>query len=209
MKNFIIYVFLLFLLFIPNFIIKVPFLKNDMLKRFFLGLVFSFFVGIGHGFFLDQKQGFVIEMESKDGEHPLGKLVTSFMNSKTPAKTRVRNYQINNDIDLSDPTLLQENGDQQLLKNKEEEEKINKNIQAKKEDQNGKENIGWVLSPIVQEEKYERRKQKGLYCAADFNTTTTCCDQPLSDVSEEYVCPEETPKCINYVAHEKWGTCSN
>ena len=76
-----------------------------MLKRLFLGVAFSFLVGIGHGFFLDQKQGFVIEMESKDGEHPLGKLVTSFMNSKTPAKTRVRNYQINNDIDLSDPTI--------------------------------------------------------------------------------------------------------
>lgn len=209
MKKFIIYVFLLFLLFIPNFIIKTPFFKDDIVKLSVLGLMFSFFVGIGHDFLLDQKEDFVIEMESKDGENPLGKLVTSFMNSKTPAKTRVRNYQINNDIDVSDPTLTQEDGEQQLLKHKEEQEKNNKNIQAKKDDQNGPENIGWVLSPIVQEQKYERRKQVGLYCAADFNTTTTCCNQPPSDVPEEYVCPKEMPKCRNYVAHEKWGTCSN
>lgn len=207
MNFFIIYVFLLFLIFIPNFIIKLPFLKHYNIQIFFLGLLFTFLIGLGHEFLLDQKQGFVIEMKSKEGENPLAKLMASFINSKTPGKTKETNYQINNNIDLSDPNLTMDDGELQILKKEIIENNMNK--QMKKENQEKNENMGWVLSPIVQERKYERTKQKGLYCAADFNSTTTCCGQPPSDVPEEYICPENTPKCKNYIANEKWGICSN
>lgn len=208
MNLFIIYVFLLFLLFIPNFVIKIPYFKNKMVQLVVLGVVFSLLVGQGYNFLLNQKELFTLEIESADGENPLAKLVSSFINSKTPAKRNVRNYQINNDVDLSDSSLTEDNSQLQAMKSELMTQQNETLVNIEQENQGGKENIGWVLSPIVQERKYERTKQKGLYCGADFNTTTSCCGQPPVNIPEEYVCPEVSPYCNNYVAFEKWGVCS-
>ena len=54
-------------------------------------------------------------------------------------------------------------------------------------------------------------------CAADHAVTTPCCGQ-LADrdasgipgnVTREYRCTKQEPKCINYVKDVKWGTCTN
>lgn len=209
MNLFIIYVFLLFLLFIPNFVIKMPYFKDKMIQLVVLGLVFSLLVGQGYNFWLNQKERFTIDIESVDGENPLAKLMSSFINSKTPAKRKATNYQINNDVDLSDPSLTEDNSQLQAMKSELVTQQNETPVNIEQANQGGKENIGWVLSPIVQERKYERTKQKGLYCGADFNTTTSCCGQPPANIPEEFVCPEVSPYCNGYVAFEKWGVCSN
>ena len=206
---FIIYVFLLFLLFIPNFIIQIPYIDDKMIQLFVLGLGFSILVGEGYKFLLNQKDGFTIDIDSVNGENPLAKLLSTFMNSKTPAKKKVTNYQINNKVDLSDPSLTEDDSQLQALKSELVSQQNETPITVEQVNQGGKENIGWVLSPIVQDRKYERTKQQGLYCGADFDTTTSCCGQPPANIPEEFVCPEVSPYCNGYVAFEKWGVCSN
>ena len=83
MNLFIIYVFLLFLLFIPNFVIKIPYFKDKIVQLVLLGLVFSLLIGQGYDFWLNQKERFTIEIESVNGENPLAKLMSSFINSKS------------------------------------------------------------------------------------------------------------------------------
>lgn len=208
MNLFIIYVFLLFLLFIPNFIIKIPYFKDKIIQLVILGLVFSLLVGQGYDFWLNQKECFTLEIESVDGENPLAKLVSSFINSSTPPKKKEKNYQINNNVDLSDSSLTEDNSQLMALKSELATQQNETPVNIEQENQGGKKNIGWVLSPVVQERKYERTKQKGSYCAADFDTTTACCGQPPANVPNEYICPEATPYCNNYIAFEKWGVCS-
>jgi len=209
MNLFIIYVFLLFLLFIPNFVITLPYFKDEMIQLIVLGLVFSILVGQGYNFLMNQKEPLTLDIESKDGGNPLAKLASSFINSKPTPKIRETNYKINNKVDLSDPSLTEDDSQLQAMKSELVTQQNETPVNIAEANQGGKENIGWVLSPIVKDRKYERTKQKGLYCGADFDTTTSCCGQPPANIPEDYVCPEVSPYCNGYVAFEKWGVCSN
>ena len=47
-------------------------------------------------------------------------------------------------------------------------------------------------------------------CAGDYGSNVPCCGSPeLGTVSHLYQCPQSTPKCVHYVAYERWGTCVN
>jgi hypothetical protein len=57
---------------------------------------------------------------------------------------------------------------------------------------------------------YKRNKNlNDVLCAADYGKTISCCDQPQVKVPSENVCPKSKPTCKGYVAFEKWGTCEN
>ena len=208
MNLFIIYAFLLFVLFIPNYLIKLPYFKDKLIQLVVFGLVFTILIGIGYDFLLKSKESFSINIDSQEGQQPLAKLLAGFINSSPPAKTKVKNYKVNNNVDLSDPSITEDNSELQAMKDELIIKQGEQPITVEEANQGGEENIGWVLTPIIQEKKYERVKQKGMYCGADYNTTTACCGQPPANVPSEYICPETKPYCKNYVAFEKWGTCT-
>jgi hypothetical protein len=207
MNLFIIYVFVLFVLFTPNFLIKIPYFNDKWVHMIFLGLVFSIFVGIGYEN-INTQEFFTLSVDSPNGQNPLANLLAKFINSTPPAKTKQNNYEIHNSVDLNDPTLVDDNVELQVAQNELSALRAQQPISVEQANQGGKENIGWVLSPIIKERKYERVKQKGMYCAADYNTVTACCNQPQAEVPAEYICPETTPYCKDYVAFEKWGVCT-
>ena len=55
------------------------------------------------------------------------------------------------------------------------------------------------------------KSNKNTECAADYNSTRPCCNNPgePGSVPPENVCPISYPKCANYIANKSWGTCIN
>lgn len=147
MNLFIIYVFLLFVLFTPNYFIKIPYLKNELTLLIIFGTLFTLFIGFGYDYLLKSKELFTINIDSQEGQNPLAKLLSNFINSNPPAKTNVKNYKINNDVDLSDPTITEDNSELQAMKNELEMNKSKKPITVEQANQGGKENIYTSLNP--------------------------------------------------------------
>ena len=74
------------------------------------------------------------------------------------------------------------------------------------------ENENWVIVPPPIKETPIKPPPSfpslPVQCAADFGNNVACCGQPPANVPNEYICPEATPYCNNYIAFEKWGVCS-
>jgi hypothetical protein len=52
-----------------------------------------------------------------------------------------------------------------------------------------------------------KQNTKEVLCAADYEKKKACCGQPPAIVPAENVCSQEKPYCRGYVALEKWGKC--
>ena len=44
-------------------------------------------------------------------------------------------------------------------------------------------------------------------CAANYGSTTACCNQKGNTVSSQYICPQNKPECTGYKNDVKWGYC--
>ena len=44
-------------------------------------------------------------------------------------------------------------------------------------------------------------------CAADYNSTEPCCDQPGTNIGTQWQCPSSLPICKGYKWNVNWGTC--
>lgn len=179
----------------------------------FIGIVISCaFIAVVFVFLqlVNEKENFTVEIKSNDGSNPVSTLLTQFMNSKQIVNSDTKNYQVNNTFDLDkgqaiNNILTQDELKSEIAKDKMEKELVENTVVNL--NKKNKEDLGWVISPVVNVPKYERTKKKGNYCAADFNSVDTCCGQAPAPVPEEYICPEFEPYCNGYVAFERWGKC--
>ena len=44
-------------------------------------------------------------------------------------------------------------------------------------------------------------------CAANYGSTTPCCNQAGNTVNSQYICPQNKPECTGYQNDIKWGYC--
>lgn len=63
------------------------------------------------------------------------------------------------------------------------------------------------LEKVMEHSHEEKESLTNTYCAANYGENTTCCGQTYSPVPEENQCPKHSPICSGYVAFEKWGQC--
>ena len=198
---FIIYIFLLFFF----FSYQLTFLTNDFKNKTLLycscSFIYSVILYLSYPYF--HKEGFEIEIQSKKGLQPLVDIVSKVMGNTEKSS----DYKIKNEFDLNSKDIIDENykeiveGDENTIYNAELEAKMSS-------DQNSTNNADeWIISPVIPKNNYNRVKQQNLYCAADFNSVTACCDQPPAKVPPEYICGKEKPDCKGYVEFERWGTC--
>jgi len=199
--NFILYIFVLYFF----FTYQLTFLNNEFQNQTTLYLlcafVFSFLFYFSYPYF--HKEGFEMEIISENGVVPLVNLISKVVNPEETAN----NYKIKNEFEMSN-AILNENIDEIVTQDTESLYKAN--LEASMElnkNRASEQNNQWVISPILKKNKYDGVKQKNMYCAADYNTVTACCDQPPAEVPSEYICGKEKPYCKGYVAFERWGSC--
>ena len=198
---FIIYIFLLFFFFSYQLI----FCANDFKSKTWLycicAIIYSLIIYLSYDHF--HKEGFELEIESQNGLQPLVDVISKVI--KPQEKTN--NYKIKNDFEISNQDIIDENYKEIVAADKETmyEANLDANISLDKNLASGTNE--WVISPLIQKDNNNIVKQKHLYCAADYNTVTACCDQPPAKVPSEYTCGKEKPYCKGYVAFERWGAC--
>lgn len=179
----------------------------------FIGIIISCaFIAVVFVFLqlFNEKENFTVEIKGNDNSESLSSLINQFMNSQPQNDSNIKNYKVKNTFDLNksktiNDSLIEDEKKNQIAKDNMKKEILEKSVVKLNKKNN--EDLGWVISPVVNVPKYERTKKKGNYCAADFNSVDTCCGQAPAPVSEEYICPELEPYCNGYVAFERWGKC--
>ena len=203
------YIFVLFVLCTPNLILRIP-VSNKYFLHCIYGVLFSLVFFFTFKIVLSkQKELFSVKIDSKDGNNPLLGLVNEFLNTKKNVKMDTKNYEVNNKFDYNVDDIANDMGNNAVIQDEMMAQETRESNNLRNINDQDKDNLGWVLTPIKKERTYERTKQKGQYCAANFDTTTPCCNQPNADVPPDYICPEISPFCHGYVAFEKWGICKN
>jgi hypothetical protein len=66
----------------------------------------------------------------------------------------------------------------------------------------------WIIGPLEHKTKHDTINNDDLYCAANYGSEYTCCDQPNAKVPKKYICNKDKPHCIGYLHKEKWGFCA-
>jgi len=200
--NFILYIFALYLFFTYQLIFLNNNFKDQTILYLMCAFVFSILFYFSYPYF--HKEGFELEVESENGLIPLVNLISNIINPEE----KPTNYQMKNEFDISNKELIDVNYDEIVAQDVESPYKANldatmeltNNLASEQKNQ-------WVISSTMQKNNLYSVKQKNMYCAADYETVTACCNQPPAKVPSEYICGEEKPKCKGYVAFERWGTC--
>lgn len=196
---FILYIFLLFFFFSYQLTFSTNTIENKTLLYCVCAFIYSFIIYLSYSHF--HKEGLEIKIESKNGLQPLVDVVSKVVGNRE----KPNDYKIKNEFELSSKDIIDENykdivtNDEDTIYKADLEASMSSNQNLNKDE--------WIISSPMQKNNYNRVKQKNMYCAADFNTITACCDQPKADVPSEYICGEEKPYCKGYVAFERWGTC--
>ena len=199
--NFILYIFALYLFFTYQLTFLHNQFQNQTILYLLCALTFSFLFYFSYPYF--HKEGFEMEVVSENGVTPLVNLISKIINPEEKAN----NYKIKNEFEMSNE-IIDENMNEIVAQDLDTSYKAD--VDAKMELNNnlaGEQKNQWVISSNMQKKNLDSIKQKNMYCAADYNTVTACCDQPPAEVPSEYICGKEKPYCKGYVAFERWGSC--
>ena len=204
----IIYIFVLFIIFSPNFIFQSSF-KNHMIQTLVHGLLFSllFYLtysqigrvekeGATIGTYESKPSNIKYEIETQNTS--LGSLVPI---EKSLDKTKTLNNEVIIDYknDRSLDKLTESQPYDYINYRTYDYENMKKRIQLL--DSHKHSNQYYDLVPNL------GKKQDEVLCAANYGTNTSCCRQPHSYIPDENVCGALKPYCVDYIAGQQWGKC--
>jgi len=205
----IIYIFVLFIIFSPNFIFQTS-LKKPLIQSLVHGVIFSLLFYVTYPIIqYSEKEGATIgTYESQpnnikfDIEIPnstLGSLVLS----ETKDVNSVKNYK--NDV------VAMSNNDKKLDKLTEMSPYDYNNFRSYDYD-NMKKRVSMLETHKHTNQYYNEvpnlsKKQDEVMCAANYGTNTSCCRQPHSYIPDDHVCGPLKPYCTDYIDGKQWGKC--
>ena len=205
----IIYIFVLFIIFSPNFIFQSSF-KNHMVQTFVHGLLFSllFYLTYSQIGRVEKEGATIGNYESKPGnikyeietqKSSLGSLVPIENESLDKAKTINNEVIIDDKPDRSFDKLTESPPYDYINYRTYDYENMKKRIQLL--DSHKHSNQYYDLVPNL------GKKQDEVLCAANYGTNTSCCRQPHAYIPDENVCGALKPHCVDYIAGKQWGKC--
>jgi len=206
----IIYIFVLFVVFSPNFIFQSSF-KNHMIQTLVHGLLFSLLFYITYSQISSvEKEGATIigtyesnpdnvKYDMEMSTSSLGTLIPIEKESLDKTKT------YNNEV------IIDDKNDQQLDKLTESPPYDYINYRTY-DYENMKKRIGLLDSHKHSNQFYDLvpnlgKKQDEILCAANYGSNSACCRQPHAYIPDENVCGPLKPYCIDYIAGQQWGKC--
>ena len=207
---FIIYIFVLFVLFSPNFLLKSHF-KNHIVQSLVHGMLFSIL------FYLTYSQISYYEKE--------GLTIGTYETSKNNNENKY-NIETNNSLGVlvpKDPSVVKEPkvvNNEIIMKNK-SNTKIQNLVTSPPYDyvnfrsydyENMKKRIELLDSHKHSNQYYDLvphlgKKENEILCAADYGTNVSCCRQPNAYIPDENVCGALKPYCVDYIDGKQWGKC--
>lgn len=205
----IIYIFVLFVIFSPNFLLK-SYFKNHILQTVFHGILFSvlFYLTYNHLEYRN-KEGATIGtyQNSKNNEiyditmtqSSLGVVPES--DTPTPPKTTSFNNKIKTSNKITDQKkeLTKMPSYDYSKFNNYDYDSMEKKVKMLETHQHTDQY--YDLTPNFKRTNHE------ILCASDYGKNTTCCRQPENYVPDDNVCGPLKPYCTNYIHGVQWGKC--
>lgn len=207
---FIIYIFALFVLLTPNFILQFPYKQNNIFVALIHALVFSILLFMTYKLFRNKQRepNSVGTFEKNDKTYDINVVKSNLGNlllekeDKPKEKVSYKNEIIfsgpqSADTDISklieNPTY-----DYTNFTNYDYQSMVNR---LKLLESHQHSNQYFDLVPNFRKTQHEK------LCAADFGTNTPCCRQPNAYIPDEHVCDIEKPYCTDYIDGVQWGKC--
>ena len=205
----IIYIFVLFVVFSPNFIFQSSF-KNHMIQTVVHGLLFSLLFYITYSQIGSvEKEGATIgtyelnpdnvKYDIEMSNSSLGSLVPIEKESLDKTKTHNNQVIIDNKNDRLLDKLTESPPYDYINYRTYDYENMKKRIQLL--DSHKHSNQFYDLVPNL------GKKQDEILCAANYGSNSACCRQPHAYIPDENVCGALKPYCIDYIAGQQWGKC--
>ena len=205
----IIYIFVLFVFFSPNFIFQSSF-KNHMVQTLVHGLLFSVIFYVTYSKIgMTEKEGATIgTYESKPSNV---KYDIETQNSSLGSLVPIENESLDKTKTLNNQVIIDDKNDRSL-------DKLTKSppydyINFRNYDyENMKKRVQLLDSHKHSNQYYDLvptlgKKQDEILCAADHGTNTSCCRQPHAYIPDENVCGALKPHCVDYINGQQWGKC--
>ena len=205
---FIIYIFALFVLLTPNFILQFSYKQNNIVVAIIHALLFSIILFMTYKLFRNKQREpisigtFEDNSEIYDVNIAKSNLGNLLLEKENKPKSEAS---YNNEIILTSPQsadiskLIENppydytnftNYDYQSMENR---------LKLLQSHQHSNEYFDLV--PNFRETQHEK------LCAADFGTNTPCCRQPNAYIPDEHVCDATKPYCTEYIDGVQWGKC--
>lgn len=205
---FIIYIFVLFVVFSPNFIFPIS-LKTPVVQAFVHGLIFSVIFYMTYPQIIgNKKEGATIGTYESEPNN-----ITYDINISNATLGTL----VPDDKQNSDKTQKYENESVVLSKKDKELYKLTEmqpydyNKFRSYDYENMKKRVH-MLNSHKHSNLYDdvpnlSKKRDEILCAADYGKNTSCCRQPHAYIPDEHVCGPLKPHCVDYIDGQQWGKC--
>lgn len=205
---FIIYIFALFIIFTPNFILQISYKQNNVIATVMHAIIFSLVFFITYKIVQEsQKEGAKIGTYQRNDETynlevpnlNLGGLKMEESETKKP-KTVYDNEVVAVSQDDAELSKLTKSTPYDYVNFRNYDyETMQKRIALLESHQHS--NQYFDLVPNFNKEQHE------VLCAADYGTNTPCCRQPNAYIPDDHVCGPLKPYCTEYIDGVQWGKC--
>ena len=206
---FIIYIFVLFLIFVPNFLLTSK-IDSSLLQSFVHAILFSVLFYLTYKYIkCEKKEHMTIgtyETNTDDKNYDIIVSGQPLVNLKSENKSELSDINDTRKVFETSTPSTSNNDELTNMPAYDYSKFRNYDYHSMKKKIELLENHGHRNKYADLEPNFNNTDHE-ILCAADYGKNTTCCRQPENYVPDNHVCGQLKPYCSNYIHNVQWGKC--